>query len=33
MQNAALPLERLREAVSQSYSIDRELGKGGMATV
>ena len=33
MQNAALPLDRLREALSQSYSIDRELGKGGMATV
>ena len=28
-----LPLERLREAVSQNYSIDRELGRGGMATV
>ena len=33
MPSAALPLDRLREAVSQSYSIDRELGKGGMATV
>ncbi|HEY0242108.1 MAG TPA: protein kinase [Gemmatimonadaceae bacterium] len=33
MQNAALPLDRLRAALSQSYSIDRELGKGGMATV
>ncbi len=29
----ALPLERLRDALSQTYSIDRELGKGGMATV
>jgi serine/threonine protein kinase/Flp pilus assembly protein TadD len=29
----ALPIERLRGALSQSYSIDRELGRGGMATV
>jgi len=29
----ALPLERLRDALSQSYTIDRELGRGGMATV
>jgi serine/threonine protein kinase/Tfp pilus assembly protein PilF len=28
-----LPLERLRGALSQSYAIDRELGRGGMATV
>jgi len=28
-----LPIERLREALTQSYSIDRELGRGGMATV
>jgi eukaryotic-like serine/threonine-protein kinase len=28
-----LPIERLREALSQSYTIDRELGRGGMATV
>ena len=33
MQTGALPFERLREALSQSYTIDRELGKGGMATV
>jgi serine/threonine-protein kinase len=31
--NNALPLERLKEAMKQSYSIDRELGRGGMATV
>jgi serine/threonine protein kinase/tetratricopeptide (TPR) repeat protein len=30
---AALPVERLRGALSQSYTIDRELGRGGMATV
>src|SRR6266511_2106667 len=30
---AVLPLERLRDALSQTYSIDRELGRGGMATV
>ena len=30
---ATLPLERLRGALAQSYSIDRELGRGGMATV
>jgi eukaryotic-like serine/threonine-protein kinase len=29
----ALPLERLRAALSGSYTIDRELGRGGMATV
>jgi len=28
-----LVLDRLRGALSQSYTIDRELGKGGMATV
>jgi serine/threonine protein kinase/Tfp pilus assembly protein PilF len=28
-----LPLARLRGALSQSYTIDRELGRGGMATV
>src|SRR5215208_7976617 len=28
-----LVLDRLRGAVSQSYTIDRELGRGGMATV
>ena len=27
------PLERLRAALSQTYTIDRELGRGGMATV
>ncbi|HMA19233.1 MAG TPA: protein kinase [Gemmatimonadaceae bacterium] len=26
-------VDRLRDALSQSYSIDRELGRGGMATV
>jgi len=31
--NLALPIERLRTALSDSYAIDRELGKGGMATV
>ncbi|MGK2963821.1 MAG: protein kinase domain-containing protein [Gemmatimonadaceae bacterium] len=29
----ALPLERLRAALAGSYTIDRELGRGGMATV
>src|SRR5215212_6185365 len=29
----ALPIEDIRKAVSGSYSIDRELGRGGMATV
>ncbi len=29
----ALPIERLRDALAQSYTIDRELGRGGMATV
>src|SRR5215217_5943967 len=32
-QSAALPIEKLRDALSQTYTIDRELGKGGMATV
>jgi eukaryotic-like serine/threonine-protein kinase len=30
---SSLPVQRLREALSGSYSIDRELGRGGMATV
>ena len=30
---AAAAVERLRAALAQSYSIDRELGRGGMATV
>ncbi len=30
---APLPLDKLRGALSQSYTIDRELGRGGMATV
>ncbi len=29
----ATPLERIREAFSENYTIDRELGSGGMATV
>jgi serine/threonine protein kinase/Tfp pilus assembly protein PilF len=33
MEQGALPVQRLRDALSQSYSIDRELGRGGMATV
>jgi len=28
-----LPIERLRQALTDTYSIDRELGRGGMATV
>ena len=28
-----LPIDRLRDALSGIYSIDRELGRGGMATV
>ncbi|MEO8575129.1 MAG: protein kinase [Gemmatimonadales bacterium] len=31
--NSTLPVDRLRSSLSQSYSIDRELGRGGMATV
>jgi serine/threonine protein kinase/Tfp pilus assembly protein PilF len=31
MQN--IPLERIRDAFSQYYTLDRELGRGGMATV
>ena len=34
MQNTgALPIQKLRDALGHSYTIDRELGKGGMATV
>ena len=33
MLTAALPLDKLRSALSDSYTIDRELGRGGMATV
>ena len=29
----AIPLERIRDAFAQFYTIDRELGRGGMATV
>ena len=29
----AIQLERIRDAFGENYSIDRELGKGGMATV
>src|SRR5687767_1936796 len=29
----ATPLDRIRDAFSQYYTIDRELGRGGMATV
>lgn len=28
-----IPFEKLRDALSETYVIDRELGKGGMATV
>ncbi|HMJ19769.1 MAG TPA: serine/threonine-protein kinase, partial [Gemmatimonadaceae bacterium] len=28
-----LPIERVRNALSSSYTVDRELGKGGMSTV
>jgi serine/threonine protein kinase/Flp pilus assembly protein TadD len=28
-----LPIQKLRDALAQSYTIDRELGRGGMATV
>ncbi|MEO8193293.1 MAG: protein kinase [Gemmatimonadales bacterium] len=31
--STTLPVERLRESLSQTYAIDRELGRGGMATV
>jgi serine/threonine protein kinase/Flp pilus assembly protein TadD len=30
---AALPIEHLKKSFSSTYSIDRELGRGGMATV
>ena len=30
---AAPAIDRLREALSGLYSVDRELGRGGMATV
>ena len=29
----SLPIDRVRSSLAQSYSIDRELGRGGMATV
>ena len=29
----SIPLEKIRDAFSQYYTIDRELGRGGMATV
>jgi len=33
MTGPILAVQRLRESLSQSYNIDRELGRGGMATV
>jgi serine/threonine protein kinase/Tfp pilus assembly protein PilF len=33
MTQPQLPLDKLREALGAAYSIDRELGRGGMATV
>jgi len=33
MPSSAAPIQRLREALAQAYTIDRELGRGGMATV
>jgi serine/threonine protein kinase len=32
-QPASLPIQRLRDALVKEYTIDRELGRGGMATV
>jgi len=29
----SLPIDRVRSSLAQSYSVDRELGRGGMATV
>src|SRR6266571_2142159 len=29
----ALPIERLRDSLNGLYTVDRELGRGGMATV
>jgi serine/threonine protein kinase/Flp pilus assembly protein TadD len=31
--HSPLPLDRLRNSLADTYSIDRELGRGGMATV
>jgi eukaryotic-like serine/threonine-protein kinase len=28
-----LPIQRIRELLAPAYTIDRELGRGGMATV
>jgi len=28
-----LPIQRIREVLAPTYTIDRELGRGGMATV
>src|SRR5688500_5429500 len=33
MSTAGLSIQQLRDAVAGSYTIDRELGRGGMATV
>src|SRR6476619_7164739 len=30
---SAIPLDRIKDAFSEHYTIDRELGRGGMATV
>ena len=33
LMSSTLPIQRLRESLAQTYTIDRELGRGGMATV
>ena len=32
-QGSGLPIQRLRDSLAQAYTIDRELGRGGMASV
>ena len=32
-QGQELPIQRLRESLAQTYTIDRELGRGGMSAV
>ena len=32
-QSPGLPIQRLRDSLAHAYTIDRELGRGGMASV
>src|SRR6202140_315768 len=33
LRHVTLPIQRIREVLTPTYTVDRELGRGGMATV